>query len=280
MSMEKIQQQLTQLYVDHAVYCAPSGYRSWDRLTGGLARSGLTLIGGRPAMGKTSLAFNIVSRVSQKNEGAILIFSPVHRESDVCTWLLQIGMGMHTGRLFDGSLPPAEATERCNALFTAQKSRIRVINITYLTLNNIYEICRRTPNLQMVVVDNIESIIEPIHYDDWNTNTFTQKEPLKQVLRELKHLAWHYDIPVVCTVNMHRSLEKRKNKRPKLQDLEKIQIPADLADQVVFLYRDSYYCYESDNTAECIIARTPYGQTGTVSLQWYPVTGEFTEPED
>ena len=49
---------------------------------------------------------------------------------------------------------------------------------------------------------------------------------------------------------------------------------------MVFLYRDSYYCYESDNTAECIIARTPYGQTGTVSLQWYPVTGEFTEPED
>ena len=54
----------------------PCGYEDLDNLCGGLVRNGVTLIAARPAMGKTSLALNIVSRLSRQQDGTILIFSP------------------------------------------------------------------------------------------------------------------------------------------------------------------------------------------------------------
>ena len=54
----------------------PSGYKDWDDLSGGLIRDGVTLIAARPAMGKTALALNVVSRLSKRLDGTILIFSP------------------------------------------------------------------------------------------------------------------------------------------------------------------------------------------------------------
>ena len=70
-----------------------SGYESLDILTGGLIRGGVTLIAARPAMGRFSLALNMVSRLSRQISGTILIFSPRFREAEVVMRLLQIGTG-------------------------------------------------------------------------------------------------------------------------------------------------------------------------------------------
>lgn len=72
-------------------------------------------------------------------------------------------------------------------------------------------------------------------------------------------------------------VEKRSNKRPKLTDLKKRNVPAELADQVIFLYRDHYYNYNSDETAECIVAKTPTASPGTARLQWNREVGSFTD---
>ena len=73
------------------------------------------------------------------------------------------------------------------------------------------------------------------------------------------------------------SLEKRKNKRPRLTDLQKVGIPEDGADQIIFLYRDRYYDYEGEDGAEWIVAKSPQGKTGTVYLNWDYETGNFYE---
>lgn len=275
--MEEIQKQLKQLYNNHAICCAPTGYSDWNRLTGGLVQGGLTLIGGRPAMGTTSLALNLAQRVSRKRGGTILFFSPDLREQDVCARLLQVGLGMSIGRLFDGSLHPEKAAEKCSALFASARGNIQAHCMYNLNMAYIYDLCFSLPDLQMVIVDSPENMKMPADRHYWYAQNMDLREPMDQVMHGLQDLAMLCDVPVVCTARLHRSIEQRKDKRPKLQDLAKINVPETAVDQVVFLYRDSYYSLERDNTAQCIVAKTPYGQTGTFSLQWHPETGEFVE---
>ena len=66
----------------------PSGYRDLDKLCGGLVKDGVTLIAARPAVGKTSLVLNIVSRLSKQLDGTILIFSPNLRSREITIRLL------------------------------------------------------------------------------------------------------------------------------------------------------------------------------------------------
>lgn len=280
MSLEEIQQRLQQLYNNQIISSAPSGYDDWDDLTGGLVRGGLTFIGSRPAMGSTSLALNIAHRVARKQAGTVLIFAPGSSEPEFAMRLMQIGMGMCAGRLFDGSLSPAEAMDRCRAVFTERKGSIQIYDFSCLSLDDICTKCFSVPDLQLVVVDDIKQIYQPRGWVDWNGVNSPSREPADRVIRFLQNLAQNCNVPVVCTAYMHRSLERRKDKRPKLEDLAKINVPVNAVDQVVFLYRSCYYYFDCDDkAAQCIVAKTPYGQTGTFCLQWHPMTGEFSEPE-
>ena len=126
-----------------------------------------------------------------------------------------------------------------------------------------------------MVVHHIERICKP--YEQWNPALSWEKnrEPKDKALRALKELAQTLQIPVLCTGYLHRSLELRKNKRPRLQDLKKAEIPEELVDQIVFLYRDRYYDSCGTEGAECIIAKSSSGNTGVLELGWDYATGIF-----
>ena len=84
-------------------------------------------------------------------------------------------------------------------------------------------------------------------------------------------------MPVLCTARLHRSLERRKNKRPHLGDLKKIGIDPEWLDQIIFLYRDRCYDSEGEEGAELIVAKVVQGDVGTVRLNWECTTRRFTE---
>jgi replicative DNA helicase len=146
-----------------------------------------------------------------------------------------------------------------------------------LSLETIERFCKRAENLNLVVVDGLERIQESIAYSTESTNWNVSNEPIDKVINALKELAREKDVPVIGTVNIHRSIERRQNKRPKLKDLKKIGVSEDAADQILFLYRDEYYKEPGageQSIAECIVAKNRHGSTGTVKLGWI---GQFTK---
>lgn len=247
--------------------CTSSGYKSLDDLTGGLGRGGVTVIGARPGMGSTALAMNIVSRFSQQ-PGNILVISQHLHPRDGASRLFTIGLGMDTEKLLNGSIPAHTLECRCADFFRAHKGYIHFLVDSFLDTQKLCAHCRDVPDLRLVVVDDLRHICTP--------RTFSAM-PVNETLRCLKALAGELDVPVVGTVCLHRSLERRKNKRPKLSDLKKIDMSAQLPDQVFFLYRDSYYEPFAGEKAEIIVAKNSYGKTGTVELNWHYEAGRFTE---
>ena len=257
-----------------------TGYASLDRLTGGLIRGGVTLIGGRVAMGRSSLSLNMVSRVAMQQTGNILVFSPRYSTREMTIRLLTIGMDLPAEKLLDGSLSVEERQARCADFLRVQKSNIKIIPTTYLSQENIQYYCDWVANLRLVVVDGLEHIYEPFNFSPQPGNLNMPRKAMDKILLSLKKLALTKDIPVIGTVTVHRSIERRKNKRPKLSDLKKIDVPAELADQIMFLYRDRYYDSFGYEKAEVIVAKNRPGKTGTVELDWDYETGRLVEITD
>ena len=254
-----------------------SGYQTLDTLSGGLSRGGVTLIASRPAVGKSSLVLNMVSRLSRQMTGSILVFSPRFQEAEVVIRLLRIGTGLASRRFFDRRLPTEEITKNCTDLFNAQLSSIQINSSTFPNLEQIRQCCKYTPNLQLLVVDSIERIVEPLVITKDTLQWKENYEAKEKSLGFLKMLALDLDIPVICTTGLHRSLERRKNKRPKLSDLMKTDVPAHFVDQILFLYRDRYYDPYGQEGAELIVAKNNNGGTGVVELDWDYETCRFDE---
>ena len=259
------------------VHYTSSGYQTLDTLSGGLIRGGITLIASRPAVGKSSLVLNMVSRLSRQMTGSILVFSPRFQEAEVIVRLLRIGTGLASRRFFDKHLPTEDIAKNCTDLFNAQLSSIQINSSTFPNLEQIRQCCKEMPDLQLLVVDSIERITEP--FVSWKDphGMEANYEPKDKSLVFLKRLAMDLDIPVICTTCLHRSLERRKNKRPKLSDLTKTDIPAHLVDQILFLYRDQYYDPYGKEGAELIVAKNNNGATGVVELGWDYGTCRFDE---
>ena len=272
--LQEVKDLLSQM--QHMRY-ASSGYQTLDVLTGGLIRGGVTLIASRPAVGKSSLVLNIVSRLSQQMTGSILIFSPRFQVNEVAGRLLRIGTGLTSCSFFAKTLPSDDIAKKCTDLFNAQLSSIDINQSTFPDLERIRQCCKEIPDLQLLVVDSIERITEP--FVSWKDSHGTEAnyEPKDKSLVFLKRLAMDLDIPVICTTCLHRSLERRKNKRPKLSDLTKTDIPAHLVDQILFLYRDQYYDPYGKEGAELIVAKNNNGATGVVELGWDYGTCRFDE---
>ena len=102
----------------------PSGYKDSDKLCGGLVKDGLTLIAGRPAMGRTSLVLNIVNRLAQQEGGTILICSSQTWAEEFAMRLFCIGTGLEMVRFFDNKLPHTTVTTKFLDYYKAKSHKI------------------------------------------------------------------------------------------------------------------------------------------------------------
>jgi replicative DNA helicase len=277
--LEVTKQLLDQMWQDSSKFTS-TGFQSLDALMGGLIKGGLTLIGSRPAMGGTALALNIASKLSQYQPGTILVISRYTHQRDMASRLLTIGLNLEPNQLLDGKMSAYEREWRCSDFFYSQKGNIKIKQDSFLSLNDIQDFCDRVPDLKLVIIDDLEYICEPF---DFSAETFCSNppfEPMDKILKFLKNLASTYDIPVIGTVRVSRNVDRRKNKRPKLSDLKKLDASDDAVDQVIFPYRHRYYCVNTTEIAEIIIAKNNHGKTGTVELGWNWLTGRFDEITD
>ena len=253
----------------------PTGFSQLDALCGGLAKNGVTLVAARPGMGNTSFVLNLVDRLAQQ-PGTILIISPTSME-ELTLRLLRVGTGLSTKQFLAGHMPTEGLIPVLSAYYNNRPGRIVIRDDCFPRLDDIWEFCSQIPDLRLVVIDPGESICKPVDFSARSVVWEPPRENPETLFRSLQELAYTLQVPVLCTARLHRSLERRKNKRPRLTDLKKIGIPADLVDQVIFLHRDRYYDYQGEAGAEWIVAKSAQGGQGTVYLDWEPTTPRFLE---
>ena len=216
----------------------PTGIKQLDEYTKGFKKGELIVIGGRPAMGKTTFLLNIARNIISDNKRVLYI--SLEKEGKYLIDLLE-------------SLTPnddrKELAVRQNNIEILDHSSyvmsIELLNrIIYRSIKRFEKkyMCVTLEAVDLIIIDGID-------------NMFTlNKKPLEntfvhEALISLKHNSLHYDCPIVITATVKREIESRNDRRPTLDDFKSIDGKDNCIDEVIMLYRDSYY--DTFNTKTC-----------------------------
>ena len=236
----------------------------------------LVCIAGRPGMGKTALSFYMALEYALKHLKTVYIFSmDLSAEWVYDRLLIQLSeIDSYTFRnykLNQKDLSEEESEKLARAREKVSQVDLIIDDQIVLTIQEIEAKLRKTSNLGVVVVDYMQLII-----GDGKSNTRVQE--CKEIVRQLKLLSMEFNIPIILISQLPRGVEYRKDKRPRLSDLEGAGVLECDVDIVCLIYREGYYePYENPEAAEVIIPKNKCGDCGVLKLKWQGCCAKFSE---
>ena len=119
-------------------------------------------------------------------------------------------------------------------------------------------------DLSLVVIDYLQLIK--------GDKGLQREEQISKIMFELKAMARELDCPVILLSQLSRSIESRSNHRPTLTDFRESGTIEQIADVVLFIYRDEIYNSDTfePGIAEIIVAKNRVNGIGTCKLYWKP----------
>jgi replicative DNA helicase len=246
----------------------PTGFDDLDKKTAGLQKSDLVIVAGRPSMGTTSFAMNMVEHALLEGEGgAVLVFSmEMPAEQLVIRMLSSLGR-IDQSRLRTGDMHEDDWPRFTSAVSQLKDKPLYIDDTPALTPNDLRTRARRVKreagNLGMIVVDYLQLMRIAGHSEN-RTNE------ISEISRSLKALAKEMECPLMALSQLNRGLESRTDKRPVMADLRESGAIEQDADVILFIYRDDVYNPESPDkgTAEIIIGKQRNGPIGSVRLSF------------
>ena len=270
-----------------------------DKKIGGLHKSDLIIIAGRPSMGKTAFATNIASNICMdklnlKKKNNVLFFSLEMSSEQLATRLLSEMSKIPSEKIRTGNISKMDFE---NLLKNSEKIKnlsLFIDDSPALTLSAIRSRSRRLKRkdgLDLIIIDYLQLISS----ESRNLNDNRVKE-ISEITRGLKAIAKEFNIPVIALSQLSRKVEDREEKRPQLADLRESGSIEQDADLVVFLYREEYYLARTEppegtekhiawtdkmekihNIAEIIVAKNRHGPISRVKLHFNASNTKFSD---
>ena len=252
-----------------------SGFDDLDKLTTGFKDSDLIVIAGRPSMGKTAFAMNIVEyAVVQCNKPSV-VFSLEMAAEQLALRLLSSLARINQSRMRIGDLDDRDWHNFSNEVGRLKDKPFYIDDTPALTPGELRartrRVAREAGSIGLIAVDYLQ--LMRIAGSPENRTT-----EISEISRSLKALAKEMRCPVLALSQLNRDVEKRQNKRPMMADLRDSGAIEQDADLILFIYRDEVYNTDSPDKgiAEINIAKQRNGVTGTVKLSFL---GELTKFE-
>ena len=253
-----------------------TGFGDLDEMTSGWQQADLVIVAGRPSMGKTSFAMNMVEHAMLHQDQPVLVFSLEMPANQLIIRLLSSMGKIDQSKVRSGNLNPDDFT-RLSGAAARLKDRPLFIDdtpgISPLELRNrIRQLAREHGTPAMVMVDYLQLMSASTPGDG-------RVQEISQISRELKIIAREFDCPLIALSQLSRNLEQRPNKRPINSDLRESGAIEQDADVVVFIYRDEIYNEDTPDKgmAEIIIGKQRNGPIGTTRLAFL---GKYTRFEN
>ena len=252
----------------------PVNFYDFDALTQGLQRGNLIVLGGRPAMGKTSLALNIAKNVAQIHNLPVCVFNLEMSKEQLTYRLISSEVGIETSRLRTGRLQEDEWPDLGKGIDRLGDLPIFITDKSNITVDEMISKCQgikeqHKSKLGLVVIDYLQLMDGPLYE--------SRDEELSKVVVQLKEMAKILQVPVIVLSQLNRAIEHRKNKRPMLSDIRETQSLESHADVVTMIYRDEYYNPDTEDRGitELITCKHRNGPVGTVKLLFEPQFTKF-----
>tara|TARA_S200000501_G_scaffold345511_1_gene358209 strand:- start:1085 stop:2590 length:1506 start_codon:yes stop_codon:yes gene_type:complete len=273
-----------------------TGFKRLNSFLGGLNKSDLIVLAGRPSMGKTALATNIAFKASKsnhENKDPVLFFSLEMSSEQLAQRILAEQSGIDSHRIRRGDINENEFSNIVKTQNLIQETPFYIDDTPALSVSQIASRARRlkrTEGLKLIVIDYIQLIqSKNVRGPEYRV------QEVSAITRQLKSIAKELNIPIVALSQLSRAVEQRDDKRPILADLRESGSIEQDADVVMFVYREEYYlekaqpiqrenenretfserfkrweerCEEAHGKAEIIVSKQRHGPTGNIQIQF------------
>ena len=280
-----------------------TGLDDMDKKLGGLHKSDLLILAGRPSMGKTSLATNIAFNIAKSyqkgvlpdgsegavNGGVVGFYALEMSAEQLAARILSEAAQIPSEQIRRGDMTEAEFRRFVEAAKALENCPLYIDDTAALPISQLAARARRlkrTKGLDVLIVDYLQ-LVSPASSKDSRVNE------VSEITQGLKAIAKELDIPVIALSQLSRQVESREDKRPQLSDLRESGSIEQDADVVMFVFREEYYKerekpgeHDSEGMskwmadmerlqgkAEVIIGKQRHGPIGTVELAF---EGKFT----
>lgn len=276
-----------------------TGLDDLDRQMGGLQKSDLIIIAGRPAMGKTSLVTNIAFNIAKAyrsevlpdgnhkttNGGTVGFFSLEMSSEQLATRILAEQAEISSSDIRRGRIHDSQFSKLVDVSNMMSKLPLFIDDTGGISVAQLAARARRLKRqkgLDCVIVDYLQLLSGSSKASSQN-----RVQELTEITTTLKALAKELEIPVIALSQLSRQVESRDDKHPQLADLRESGSIEQDADVVMFVYREEYYLKNKEpkegtvehqswqgdmekvhGKAEVIIAKQRHGPTGTVQLSF------------
>ncbi|GLQ34720.1 replicative DNA helicase [Amylibacter marinus] len=280
-----------------------TGLDDMDKKLGGLHRSDLLILAGRPSMGKTSLATNIAFNIAKAYKlgrlpdgsdgavdgGVVGFYSLEMSAEQLAGRILSEASEVPSNQIRSGDMTEDEFRRFVQAAKDLENCPLFIDDTPALPISQLAARARRlkrTHGLDVLIIDYLQ-LVRPASAKDSRVNE------VSEITQGMKAIAKELDIPVIALSQLSRAVESREDKRPQLSDLRESGSIEQDADVVMFVFREEYYKerekpgdHEAEKMvgwqeemealhgkAEVIIGKQRHGPIGTVDLSF---EGRFT----
>jgi len=251
----------------------PTGLQALDEILGGWHDSDLTIIGGRPAMGKTAFLGGLIEAAANagKRPGVISAEQPAVQ---LALRRLSLVSSVAASKLRSGQFEDEDWTRLQAGMADAIGRDMWIYDRSAVTLDELVGIARKwkhTHGIGCLFIDYAQRISVP------RADRVTE---VSQVARGMKNLARDLQIPVIALAQVVKTVDQRQgDKRPNAGDLANSDELTREADQILMLYRDEVYNRDSPDKgmAEVLIEKNRHGPTGFKKVRFLDQTMRFCD---
>ena len=254
-----------------------SGFTEIDNRTSGFQKADMVVVAGRPSMGKTTYAMNLVENALIATKRPCIVFSmEMPSESIVMRMLSSIGKIDQT-RIRSGKLIEDDWPRLSSAVNILKDLPLYIDDTPALTPQDMRARCRKVyrendNDIGLVMVDYMQLM-------QVTGASEGRSQEISEISRSMKAIAKEFSCPIIALSQLNRSLEQRPNKRPVMSDLRESGAIEQDADIIAFIYRDEVYNEDTPDKgiAEIITGKHRNGPIGTDRLAF---VGKYTRFEN
>tara|TARA_Y100001970_G_scaffold262827_1_gene347561 strand:- start:13203 stop:14636 length:1434 start_codon:yes stop_codon:yes gene_type:complete len=281
---------------DQGIVGIPTGLIDLDERLGGLHKSDLVIIAGRPSMGKTALATNIAYYAAKKildsdEKTSIAFFSLEMSSEQLATRIISEQSRIKSNDIRRGKVTEEEFNRLIETSRNIHELPLVIDEtpaITISTLSNRARRIKRLFGLSLIVVDYIQLMTTGSKRYDGRV------QEISEITQGLKALAKELGVPVLALSQLSRAVEQRDDKKPQLSDLRESGSIEQDADVVMFVFREEYYLMGKEpkmgtiehaewqskmneiiGQADLIIGKQRHGPTGVVKVEFEGMYTKF-----
>jgi replicative DNA helicase len=266
--------------IEGGTVTVPTGFKEIDDMcAGGFWKGEMTVIAGRPSMGKSAMALNLAISAAIK-DFSVVMYSMEMTKGALVSRTLSLLSGVDMQKIRNGTVNSEEYKELLDASGRLADKKLFLDDARCAPLE-VLNRARRTQaefGLDLIIIDFLHAMKMPAKVE-------SQTAGIAQLSGDCKAISVDLNIPVVLMAQMNRANEMRTDPRPRMSDLRQSGSIEQDADNVWMLHRESYY-HRGDftwldnhrdirNTAEVIIEKQRQGPVGVVKLHFVEETMTF-----